>query len=299
MVYPDLPVRTLRRKPLDPLLAGFQTRKIDDARTLLLRSAQESDCGERVDEGCIVREGHETKIVYLPLAPLEEDFTLLVSALRRMRYDVTERSSGMTTRSRVFGYEPRKTLRKDYCSTTSLFADDRDAFLLLCDTARRCDAYYRHYHPTLYAQHEAILRNKFTSPQEWHLPGSVFTSGIVNQNNPLPYHFDTGNFERVWSAMLVFKGEGVEGGHLAVPQYDLLFTLPDRSLFLFDGQGLLHGVTPIVRTQPDSYRYSVVYYALQGMWKCEPPLVEAGRFNRLATAREDRRPDAATADGDA
>jgi hypothetical protein len=89
----------------------------------------------------------------------------------------------------------------------------------------------------------------------------------VNKNNALNYHFDGGNFEGVMSCMVVLR-KNLEGGFLSVPEIDARFLLEDRSYFLFDGQKLLHGVTPIKRLNRNAYRYSIVYYAIRNMMKC-------------------------------
>ena len=250
-----------------------------------LRSAQVEDCAELIEEPVILLENGQPKIVYLHLAG-QEDLSGLVGLLRKVRYDTTERTRGLLSTSRVFGYEPRKMMRKEYCSMTSLRLDAPQAFGALQQTAEIVERYYAATNPVLYGQHRELARNKVRS--EWRM-STVFTSGIVNFNNPLPYHFDRGNFAKVWSAMLVFKGAGVEGGELAVPEYDLRFALPDHSLFMFDGQALLHGVTPIRKTQADSYRLSVVYYSLRGMWQCLAPGAELARIRKVRTQRERKR----------
>lgn len=87
---------------------------------------------------------------------------------------------------------------------------------------------------------------------------------------------------------MVFKGD-VTGGGLNVPEYDIHFTLADHSLLMFDGQGLLHGVTPFKLTKPGGYRYSIVYYSLRQMWNCLPPNAEVNRIRKLKTEREFKR----------
>jgi hypothetical protein len=67
--------------------------------------------------------------------------------------------------------------------------------------------------------------------------------------------------------MLVLR-EGMKGGWLVLPEYDARFFLRNNSIFMFDGQQILHGVTPMAKEREDGYRYSIVYYSLRGMWKC-------------------------------
>ena len=105
----------------------------------------------------------------------------------------------------------------------------------------------------------------------------MFTSGIVNHNNPLKYHFDSGNYNGVWSAMFAFKRD-IEGGHLACPEIDVAFKCSNFSLVMFDGQSILHGVTPIKKMKPDAVRYTVVYYSLKAMWSCDSPSDELERM---------------------
>jgi hypothetical protein len=76
---------------------------------------------------------------------------------------------------------------------------------------------------------------------------------------------------------------------LALPEYDLAVAVKHKSLFFFDGQGILHGVTPMRLLRPQAKRYSLVYYSMRGMWKCEPLGAELARIRRKRTEREARR----------
>lgn len=60
----------------------------------------------------------------------------------------------------------------------------------------------------------------------------------------------------------------MKGGGLSIPEIDTYIDLQDNTLLIFDGQELLHGVTPIAKQSKKSYRYTVVYYSLIQMWKC-------------------------------
>jgi hypothetical protein len=87
--------------------------------------------------------------------------------------------------------------------------------------------------------------------------------------------------------MLGYK-HGVQGGHLVVPQYGLALEIEDGTISCFDGQIALHGVTPFTRTARDSYRYTIVYYAKQGMWKCLPTDAQEARKGQLARTAKER-----------
>lgn len=249
-----------------------------------LRFASEKDCSQFISESCIVRENEVVKAVYLELGD-EIDSSELVRGLKSIKYDTGYRTLGLKSTSRVFGFQPRLTIRRDYCSATRLAKEQPDIHKLVTDFAIKAEEYYQKYNPHLHQKHEQVTSKVLP---EYMIKSSVFTSGIINKDNQLMYHFDKGNFKDVWSNMLVFKHR-IEGGYLAVPEYDMCFELKHNSLFMFDGQGLLHGVTPFKKKTPDSFRYSVVYYSMQQMWNCEPLGSELERIRKKKTERERKR----------
>lgn len=263
----------LRRRPIN--LADYK-----------LRGAQESDYSTLITQPTLVYDDEQemVTIAYLHLDP-SRDARALVAALRRIEYQTGARTNGMVSTSRVFGHQPRITIRRDYCTTTALARDDPDAHAVVASYAAKVSRLYQRYNPDLYAAHQREVEKVLP---EWTLEDSVFTSGIINKNNPLLYHHDAGNFKRVWSNMLGFK-RYCQGGYLAVPEYDLGLEIRDNSLTMFDGQSLLHGVTPITLTRSDGHRFTIVFYSLKQMWQCLPPGEEVKRIQKLRTEREARR----------
>lgn len=248
------------------------------------RSATEDDYSTLITEPTIVfdEEEERVKIVYLELV---DNHRPLVAALKTIDYRKDSRSSGMMSVARTFGYMPRTTIRRDFCTTAYLAHDNPKAHAMVMSYAERVARYYERYDPELYAVHQREVERIL---DDYKIGQSVFTSGIINKDNPLPYHHDGGNIRRVWSNMLVFKHR-IQGGYLSVPEYDVGFELKDNSLLMFDGQNLLHGVTPITRTHKESHRYSIVFYSLQKMWNCLPPEQEIERIRNVRDEREFRR----------
>lgn len=249
------------------------------------RSAEETDYTELITEPTLVYDADQgkVKIVYLELA---DDHTAVVEAIKRQHYPKDTRTNGMMTRNRTIGYLPRVKIRRDYCTASLMAREDPEAHALILSYAERVSTYYQKYNPELYAEHQRQVQSVLS---DYRVGGtSVFTSGIINKDNPLPYHHDAGNFPRVWSNMLVFKHK-IAGGYLSVPEYDVGFELKDNSLLMFDGQSILHGVTPIRRQHPKSHRYSVVFYSMQQLWNCLPPEQEVERFRKERSEVERRR----------
>lgn len=243
----------------------------------------ESDCNTFIRESTVIYEQGKPTIVY---EELDWDCADVVRALQNIEYKNDFRTDGLTTNSRTFGFLPRNVIRRDFCTAAAMAMLFPDAHQIICDYSSKVAERYQAAHPTLYQDHNE--RAAGTVIADYKLQGSPFTSGIVNYNTALKYHFDKGNFNDVWSAMLVFKHH-ISGGYLAVPQYDLLFELKHNSLLMFDGQGLLHGVTPIRKRRADAFRYSVVYYSMQAMWQCLTPGEEMQRIRTLKTKRERKR----------
>jgi hypothetical protein len=148
--------------------------------------------------------------------------------------------------------------------------------------------YYEKYFPEAYQKHQEIVDDKVLG--EWKIGKTPFTSGIVNKNNWLKYHFDAGNFKGVLSNMVVFK-KGTSGGHLVIPSLNLALAVDDNTLTVFNGQDILHGVSEIHYDDPNGYRYSIVYYSLEQMWKCDPIDEEIVRIRKVKTEREQKRLD--------
>lgn len=259
------------------------TKRPIDLEQYKLRSARESDYSTLIRESCLIYEGDQLMIAYIEL---DLDCTDIVSALNRIHYETGYRTGGLKSTSRIFGYSPRNTLRKDFCSATSLAQESPEDHQIICDYAVKVSQYYQQFNPDLYQSHDQTTSDHVVG--EFRIKDAPFTSGIINKNNPLKYHFDTGNFADVWSGMLVFK-HNIIGGYISVPEYDLGVELRHNSLFMFDGQGLLHGVTPMQKLSDDAFRYSIVYYSLRQMWNCLPITDELLRIRKLRTEREEKR----------
>lgn len=248
-----------------------------------MRSAQESDYDTLVTDSTLIYEGGQLMAAYVEL---DLDCSDIIAALLRIKYEKNYRTNGLPTTSRIFGFSPRITIRRDYCTATLLAKENPHDHAIVCEYAAKAAEQYRQVNPGLYQAHLDTTDGHVIG--EYRIKDSPFTSGIINKNNPLKYHFDTGNFKDVWSCMLVFKGD-VEGGYLALPEYRLGFELKNNSLFMFDGQGLLHGVTPIQKKSGNAFRYSIVYYSLREMWSCLPLGQELERIQKKRTEREERR----------
>jgi len=247
------------------------------------REAVENDFGELIRDSCIIKEGDSIKAVYLRLPPVPLKFR---EAIINQKYGKARRTAGLITYSKIFGSSPREQIRKDYCSTTAFARDDPEGHAAVCKYAENLADYYQEFCPEIFEFHQGIIDEKVKS--DWVIEKSPFTSGIINKNNALNYHFDRGNFSDVYSNMVALKHD-VRGGYLSMPAYNIGLEIADNSVLFFDGQKILHGVTPITYLNRDAYRFTIVYYSLKAMWKCESPEMELERIKKRKTEREVKR----------
>lgn len=150
------------------------------------------------------------KVWSFDLGLTAEQRTKYVDALKRVPIGKGKRTLGLKSASRVIGYRPRLILRNDYCSPASLAKDDPKAHALMVELGARAAELYAQACPEKYAAHLALTKEKVLP--EYHIGGSPFTSGIINRDNALKYHFDAGNFKGVASAMVCFREEATGGG---------------------------------------------------------------------------------------
>lgn len=258
------------------------TRKQIDPYDYIKRAALPTDYKELIKEDIIIKENGRIVLVYIKANEISNE---IVDVLKRIKYSRDYRTSGLWTNSRIFGYRPREQIRKDFCSSASLAVEQRTEHDILCNFGTTLAQYYQKYAPEIYEEH-MNLTNKHIL-KEWTIEKSPFTSGIINKNNPLKYHYDNGNLDNVYSNMIAFK-KNCTGGHLALPEFDIGLEIADKSILFFDGQDILHGVTPFT-IKENGYRFTVVYYTLKLMWNCEPLSKELARIKKRKTERERQR----------
>jgi hypothetical protein len=229
-------------------------------------------------------ETNEPFLVYMPMP--EDMVPELRQAVRSVKYSssgVTRQQLGIENHSRTFGMAPRKPFQtREACRPTSLSYEQPNEHDVLVRTADRLSQIMRQIAPDVY---EKDAQETAEVDKEWRISeDSLWTSGVINKTSTLPYHYDGNNFN-MWSAMPVVR-RGIRGGALSMPEYNVTVECRDGWVLFFPGYRYLHGVTPIVHTAKDAYRYSVVYYCLRGMKDCFTYAVEQAEARKKRTARE-------------
>lgn len=195
------------------------------------------------------------------------------------------RMSGFVYPHRTFGFTPPQPLRRRYTAVLAgLHADHPEAAAWMARLGAAAWAETEQRLPRLAHQHRAGV--ELVAPQ-WRF-GDAWTSGIINRAAALPYHTDGGNVAGTLSAMYAWR-RGCDGGALHLDDYDVWLAIPDRSLTVFSGATIMHGVSPL-RLEADGWRYTAVYYVRAGLAQCAGTLEDEVRRAQLMATTHDQAP---------
>lgn len=245
-----------------------------------------------LEENSILIDADSGVVVALQLVDTYPFVDALYSHLNEVRSwqglsGYSARLSGMNSLHTVFGFTPPVPLRRRWaCQASDFNRRHPAATSMLHDVFKVASDLFGHFAPEVWAE---TMTATSSISENWKLPGTPWTSGIINVTAALPYHRDSNNIKGTWSAMLALKHH-IDGGYLHIADYDVYFAVPHGSLSMFDGQSLLHGVTPFRMQTPEAHRYTIVAYSRSAMKKCcADPHDEARRAALAATQADERK----------
>lgn len=273
-------------------------RRIERPRIETLPALKE--WAQRPPDGALILDGPaliecDGEVVAAYLDGFEAEATLLGSMASRGEVGSTwgksrpgtneARLSGVVVGHAVFGYVPPVPLRRRWGGSRALLHDERpDLGEALTDIGSV--AYGAFLRALPQRARDTSKAVSAVVAEAWRIPGTCWTSGILNNTTSHPYHRDSGNVKGSWSAMLGAR-RWCDGGLLHLAEFDVWLPIEHGSLTLFDGQATMHGVSPLERHSPRAYRYTAVYYAKRGLAPCDPdPSREPRRAALAATLRD-------------
>jgi hypothetical protein len=227
----------------------------------------------------------EPLLGHLPLPDLARFRAVILAIDWGSSNNTYRQTSGNRNRSQTFGYRPRKPMmRNEGCVLTAFGRDHPDLHAYLAHYAEVLAGQLAESFPEIEVMGREVVEQVLP---DWRLTDhALWTSGVINKESPLPYHRDGNNFD-AWSVMPVVR-RGVRGGHLHLPEYNLVVPCRDGYSVAFFGKRIVHGVTPMDKIAKDAYRVSVVYYALRGLKDCHTFAEETARAQVKRTERETR-----------
>lgn len=217
------------------------------------------------------------------LAALRSAFMAYRAICKSAGHANVSRTGGSRTDTTSFGYQAAQPLlRRSACKPCGGALIAQRHHHTICEAATDLHTEYERVLPE-HADDDHARATTAIHP-DWFLGESHWTSGVLNLNSPIAYHYDANNLP-CWSAMVVIRRE-IRGGHLHVPEYGLVVPCRDGDIVYFPGYETLHSVTPMRRLSPSAYRYTAVYYTVARMAKCGPAAEQVGIAQRRRTATE-------------
>jgi hypothetical protein len=218
----------------------------------------------------------------------EADQDLLTELTRTLRFGIkyqnptaAARLSGIKASNEYFGTVPPQPTRRRYaCREARLYTSLPHLKGIIDQLTKQMFENFQLYFPDECARHTELVEQSILP--DWWIADTPFTSGIINDKSALPYHKDSGNLQGTWSMMLCLRN-GTAGGGLHIPEYDINLGIPDRSLTIFEGQRLWHGVNPLVYRKNDPYRFTLVWYVKEQIRNCSCIKDEPLRAAKKAT----------------
>lgn len=259
----------------------------DRARKMLVKPEHYAHL-EAINESVVIHDAETGRVVAAQLLADDAVKPDLEALARHLRLGVEwepegPRASGIAYAQRTFGTSAPSPMRRRYgCAPNSFNLQYPATGILLEKLANKWFEMFVGLDPERAEEHRDLIYKNIHP--DWMMDGAPWTSGVINKTAALPYHCDKGNIVGSWSVMLGMR-RGVEGGHLHLPEYDVLLGIPDGSVTYFDGQGTWHGVTPFELTRKDAYRFTLVWYAKTLCRDCGPKEHEAERAAKKATTQ--------------
>lgn len=241
-----------------------------------------------IDEDCVIIDKENQQIVALQLRLSDQSIDTLKNVSRTLRYDLKWKSegnrinrlSGISSFNKVFGtLQPSKLRQRFGCKSAALNRDQPYLVSQLYKLAVESFEKLKEHEPHRANDHNELVKTKIH--KDWLMSNTPFSSGIINYSAALPYHRDSGNIKGSWSAMVCSR-KNMTGGNLHLPEYDITLGVPNNSLIWFNGQTIWHGVTPMKATHKNAYRFTIVYYAKNGVCECSNLIDEPVRAAKNA-----------------
>jgi hypothetical protein len=242
-----------------------------------------NECERIIKNDAIVYENGKVIIIYKILT--SEQISRVKRLVKGAKYTKGARSNGLPVQSAIFGSLPRVPYRNDYCRMTADTKTQKKIANDIMEFSKVIDEVYKDLLPEQHELNVEIVRSNVD--QDYIIKDTPFTTINFNVNHAIKYHRDSGNFKGVYSNVLILK-EDMIGGHLICPEYNIGFEQGDGALILFDGQRIIHGVTPIKQLHPEGFRASCVFYSLATMKNCYPYEEELQRIKQVRDHIESR-----------
>lgn len=260
--------------------------KKNDCVHLINQIPKKEHYNQIINEDCYLKLKGKIKGFYIKID--ESIIKTLEKTVNNTKFVNSYRTKkAINTRSSVFGFLPRNPMRQDYCRISESTKKEKNNFINLYNFSKKLSEHYNRFLQDKYNEDLNLINNNIK--EEWKFEkDNPFTTISINVNHAIKYHKDTANYKGSYSNVLIVS-KGIKGGELVLPEYEVALSQESGFLLVFDGQNEIHGVMPIHKETNNSFRASIVYYALENMKHCYPYKEEVKRIKIKDTERAKKR----------
>jgi hypothetical protein len=184
------------------------------------------------------------------------------TAVVKLDGTVSKTNVGKEVKSGIIGYFDRNT-RFPYCRQTAWTAKNPDKWVSFLPYVQEVSENFKELHPERYrAQSDYCAK----TPDDFVIPGTVFTTITVNKNWQTAVHTDRGDLKEGFGVLTAFSAGKYEGGYLCFPAYKVAVDIRTTDILLADVHEW-HGNTPI-EPRGAFERLSCVFYYRNAMHYC-------------------------------
>lgn len=264
----------------------FELEKTKNCDNLIKLTPTKEHYNKVINEDCYLKLNGKIKGFYVKIP--ESIINELEKTVNNTKFVNSYRTKkAINTRSSVFGFLPRNPMRQDYCRISESTKKEKNNFISLYNFSKKLTECYKKFLNDKYNHDIQLINNNIKD--EWKFDNeNPFTTISINVNHAIKYHKDTANYKGSYSNVLIIS-KNIIGGELVLPEYELALSQKSGFLLVFDGQNEIHGVMPIKKENNNSFRASIVYYALENMKHCYPFEEEVKRIKIKDTERAKKR----------
>lgn len=190
---------------------------------------------------------------------------------KRINQDGKE--SNISISNKVFsgnvGYMDKSSM-VHYCRKTAFARQHFDQFQQGIPFVAEVSRLYEELCPQHYKHQKAIVDG---TNRNYIIPGTVFTTVTVNKNFQTSVHKDSGDFQKGFGNLIVYREGYYEGCWFCLPEFGVAIDLHNCDV-LFADVHRWHANTPFKNMSEDYLRVSFVMYYREYMYLCKQPSEE-------------------------
>ena len=187
---------------------------------------------------------------------------------------ISNTNYGKEVNSGVIGYMDGVNPRFPYCRLTAFNLNHPTMFRSVLPFIHAVDGHFKATMPERYSAQQSVVEQTHA---DFHISGTSFTTVTVNKNFRTAVHKDEGDLRAGFGVMSVLRRGTYEGCFLCFPKYRVAVDMKSGAVLLADVHEW-HGNTPLVGTDGNYERISLVFYYREKMRECGSATEELERI---------------------